>query len=84
MASRRTGVIKDAAATQELAQTADPSQNVVLVPAFVGLGEPTLNPNCRGAMFGLTRATGPAEMAKAALESVGFQTRDLLDAMSDD
>lgn len=78
------GIIKDAAETQGLAQAADPTQQVVLVPAFVGLGAPYWNAECRGAVYGLTRATGPAEMAKAALESVGFQTRDLLEAMSDD
>lgn len=78
------GLIKAAAETQVLANQADPQQNVILVPAFVGLGAPYWNPDCRGAMFGLTRGTGPAEMAKAALESVGYQTRDLLDAMSAD
>jgi glycerol kinase len=77
-------VIGDAAETQVLAKLADPNQNVVLVPAFVGLGAPYWNAECRGAAFGLTRATGPAELAKAALESVGYQTRDLLDAMSAD
>lgn len=77
-------IIDDAAETQALAQQADPHQNVVLVPAFVGLGAPYWNAECRGATFGLTRSTGPAELAKAALESVGFQTRDLLDAMSAD
>ncbi|WP_395002454.1 glycerol kinase GlpK [Cypionkella sp.] len=78
------GLIKAAAETQVLADQADPQQNVILVPAFVGLGAPYWNPDCRGAMFGLTRGTGPAEMARAALESVGYQTRDLLDAMSAD
>ncbi|MFZ3584710.1 glycerol kinase GlpK [Loktanella sp. DJP18] len=77
-------IIGDAAETQVLAKLADPHQNVVLVPAFVGLGAPYWNAECRGAAFGLTRATGPAELAKAALESVGYQTRDLLDAMSAD
>ncbi len=77
-------VIGDAAETQALALQADPNQNVVLVPAFVGLGAPYWNAECRGAAFGLTRSTGPAELAKAALESVGYQTRDLLDAMSAD
>ncbi len=61
-----------------------PAQNVILVPAFVGLGAPYWNPDCRGAAFGLTRATGPAELARAALESVGYQTRDLLEAMAAD
>lgn len=77
-------IIDNAAETQEMAKQADPHQNVVLVPAFVGLGAPYWNANCRGAAFGLTRGTGPAEMAKAALESVGYQTRDLLEAMSAD
>ncbi|MEM5467621.1 glycerol kinase GlpK [Celeribacter marinus] len=77
-------IIKSAAETQGLAEQADPHQNVILVPAFVGLGAPYWNAQCRGAVFGLTRASGAAEFAKAALESVGFQTRDLLDAMSAD
>jgi len=77
-------IISDAAETQALAAQADPHQNVVIVPAFVGLGAPYWNAECRGAAFGLTRGTGPAEMAKAALESVGYQTRDLLEAMSAD
>ena len=77
-------IIQDSAETQGLAEQADPHQNVVLVPAFVGLGAPYWNPDCRGAVFGLTRGTGPAEMARAALESVGYQTRDLLEAMSAD
>src|SRR5690606_37916307 len=54
------------------------------VPAFVGLGAPHWDADARGAMFGLTRNSGPAEFAKAALESVAFQTRDLLDAMTKD
>ncbi|MBB3995389.1 glycerol kinase [Sulfitobacter undariae] len=78
------GVIGDAAETSVLAEQSDRSQNVILVPAFTGLGAPYWNPDCRGAAFGLTRATGPAEMARAALESVGFQTRDLLEAMHAD
>jgi len=78
------GIIGDASETQALAEQADPNQNVVIVPAFVGLGAPYWDAECRGATFGLTRGTGPAEMAKAALESVGFQTRDLIEAMSAD
>ncbi len=78
------GIIGSAAETQDLADRADPHQDVILVPAFVGLGAPYWNAECRGAAFGLTRGTGPAEMARAALESVGFQTRDLLDAMRAD
>lgn len=78
------GIIEDAKQTQTLAQAADAGQDVVLVPAFTGLGAPYWNAECRGAVFGLTRGTGPAEMARAALESVGYQTRDLLAAMQAD
>ncbi len=63
---------------------ADPTQNVYLVPPFVGLGAPHWDAEARGAIFGLTRNSGPAEFARAALESVAFQTRDLLDAMHKD
>ncbi|WP_299829585.1 glycerol kinase GlpK [uncultured Roseobacter sp.] len=77
-------IIREAAETQSLAEKADPNQNVVLVPAFVGLGAPYWNAECRGAVFGLTRNSGPEEYAKAALESVGYQTRDLLEAMQAD
>ena len=77
-------IIREAGETQPLADKADAAQDVVLVPAFTGLGAPYWNAECRGAVFGLTRATGPAEMAKEALESVGFQTRDLLEAMQAD
>ena len=77
-------IIRDAAETQPLAERADDQQNVILVPAFVGLGAPYWNAECRGAVYGLTRNSGPAEFAKAALESVGFQTRDLMEAMQAD
>ncbi|WP_323718026.1 glycerol kinase GlpK [Paracoccus aminovorans] len=77
-------IIRDAAETQPLAEAADPSQDLLLVPAFTGLGAPYWRPECRGAIFGLTRNSGPAEFARAALESVGFQTRDLLEAMRAD
>jgi glycerol kinase len=77
-------IIREASETQALAEQADPKQNVVLVPAFVGLGAPYWNADCRGAVFGLTRSSGPAEMARAALQSVGYQTRDLLEAMHAD
>ncbi len=78
------GVIKDAGETQGLAEAADPNQDVYLVPAFTGLGAPYWDAECRGAIYGLNRATGPAELSHAALESVGYQTRDLLDAMKRD
>jgi glycerol kinase len=77
-------IIREAGETQGLAEAADPEQGIVLVPAFTGLGAPWWNPDCRGAVFGLTRNSGPAELARAALESVGFQTRDLIEAMADD
>ena len=77
-------MIREAGETQALAEQADPHQNVVLVPAFVGLGAPYWNAECRGAIYGLTRNSGPAELARAALESVGYQTRDLLEAMQAD
>jgi glycerol kinase len=77
-------VVQNAAETGELAQGADPTQEVILVPAFVGLGAPYWRPDIRGALFGLTRATGPRELAAAALESVCFQTADLLAAMKAD
>lgn len=78
------GIIENASQSGDLAQTADPEQQVILVPAFTGLGAPYWNPDCRGAIYGLTRKTGPAEMSRAALESVAFQTRDLLEAMHAD
>ena len=77
-------IIRNAAETQGLAEAADPAQEVVLVPAFTGLGAPYWRPDCRGAVFGLTRNSGPAEFARAALESVGYQTRDLMEAMRAD
>jgi glycerol kinase len=77
-------IIREAKETQSLAEQADAAQGVVLVPAFTGLGAPYWRPECRGAIYGLTRNSGPAELARAALESVGFQTRDLLTAMRAD
>lgn len=77
-------IVRHASETQALAEAADPSQDVVLVPAFTGLGAPYWNSECRGAVFGLTRNSGPEEFARAALESVGYQTRDLLQAMQAD
>lgn len=78
------GVIKSSAESEALAEAADPAQQVYLVPAFVGLGAPHWDPDVRGAMFGLTRGSGPAEFALAALESVCYQTADLIDAMRAD
>ncbi len=77
-------IIREAKETQPLAEACDPAQSVVLVPAFTGLGAPYWNAECRGAVFGLTRDSGPEAFARAALESVGYQTRDLLEAMQAD
>ena len=77
-------LLKNAGETGALAKASDPQQNVYLVPAFVGLGAPYWNAEVRGALFGLTRATTPKEIARAALEAVCYQTRDLLEAMNKD
>jgi glycerol kinase len=78
------GIIAAAPETAGLAAASDPTQAVYFVPALVGLGAPHWDPNARGAVFGITRGTTPKELARAALESVGYQTRDLLDAMRRD
>lgn len=78
------GIIRDASETGPLAEAADPSQKVYLVPAFVGLGAPFWDAEARAALYGMTRNTGPKELARAALESVCYQTLDLLDAMRAD
>jgi glycerol kinase len=77
-------VVASAPAASALAAAADPTQDVILVPAFVGLGAPYWRPEVRGALFGLTRGSSPAELAQAALESVCFQSVDLLAAMRAD
>lgn len=75
------GIIDQASQSGELAETADTNQQIYLIPAFTGLGAPWWDADARGALFGLTRATGPAEISRAALESVCYQTLDLLNAM---
>jgi glycerol kinase len=77
-------VIASAPDVNALAAAADPDEAVYLVPAFVGLGAPWWDAEARGAMFGLTRKSGVAELARGALEAVGYQTRDLLEAMRAD
>ena len=77
-------IIGQASEVNVLAQQADPAEQVYLVPAFVGLGAPYWDAAARGALLGLTRNSGRAEIALAALESVGYQTRDLLEAMRAD
>jgi glycerol kinase len=77
-------VIDTAADVNVLASAADPAEQVYLVPAFVGLGAPWWDARARGAIFGLTRNAGAAEIARATMEAVGYQTRDLLEAMQAD
>ncbi len=77
-------IIAAAGDSQALAEAADPASTVVIVPAFTGLGAPYWRPEAQGAVFGVTRGTGRAEMVRAALESVGFQTLDLVNAMRAD
>jgi glycerol kinase len=77
-------LITTAAETGTIAANADPADAVYLVPAFVGLGAPWWDAEARGALYGLSRKSGPAEISRAALEAVGYQTRDLLDAMRAD
>jgi glycerol kinase len=78
------GVIEHAAQTEALARELDDNAGVYLVPAFVGLGAPHWDPHARGAVTGLTRDAGVAHFARAALESVCYQTRDLAAAMAAD
>lgn len=77
-------IVDKASDTQGLAEKADAESQVYMVPAFVGLGAPYWDPDARGAIFGLTRATGREEIARAALESVGYQTVDLIEAKNAD
>ena len=77
-------IIAKASEADGLAEQADPAEQVYLVPAFVGLGAPYWDAQARAAIFGLTRNCGAAELARAALEAVGYQTRDLLAAMRAD
>ena len=77
-------LLADASESQPMAEAADPEQSLYLVPAFTGLGAPYWDAESRGAIFGLTRNSGPNEFARAALESVGYQTRDLIEAMQAD
>ena len=78
------GLIGSAGQSGSLAASSDPAKRLYLVPAFVGLGVPHWDAEARGAIFGLTRDSGPADFARAALESVAFQTRDLMQAMQRD
>jgi glycerol kinase len=76
--------IEQSSELDALARQADPAEQVYLVPAFVGLGAPWWDAQARGAIFGLTRNSGAAELARATIEAVGYQTRDLIEAMRAD
>jgi len=78
------GLIDHAAESEGLARKLSSNEGVYLIPAFTGLGAPYWDPNARGALFGLTRDTNPGHLARAALESVAYQTHDLISAMSAD
>ncbi len=78
------GIIDSAPQTEALAAALDDNRGVFLVPAFTGLGAPYWDPEARGGIFGLTRDTGVAELVRATLESVAYQTRDLVQAMTAD
>ena len=83
-ARHRLGAIGTAAEAERLAARADPQQRLYLVPGFAGLGAPYWAPRARGALIGLTAECGLPEIARATLEAVGYQTRDLVEAMTAD
>lgn len=78
------GLLRTAAESEDCARRLDSSKGVYLVPAFTGLGAPHWDPHARGALFGITHDTGPAEIVRAALESVCYQTHELMLAMAND
>ena len=78
------GIIETAAQTQEMAMKVDDTEGAYIVPAFTGLGAPYWDPYARGAIFGLTRGVNKNHIARAALESMAYQTYDLLNAMAED
>lgn len=76
-------ILKTAAESETLAAAANNSHGVMIVPAFTGLGAPYWRPDVRGAIFGLTRGCGREHVARAALEAIAYQTRDVFDVMSE-
>jgi glycerol kinase len=78
------GIIETAAEIEALAGSVEESGGVVFVPALTGLGAPDWDPGARGAIVGLTRGTTNAHIARAALEGIACQTKDVLDAMGED
>jgi glycerol kinase len=77
------GIIDDAAETEALAASVPDTEGVYVVPAFAGLGSPWWDPYARGTVVGLSRGTGRAHLARAVLEAMAFQTRDVVEAMCD-
>jgi glycerol kinase len=77
-------IIGDADETEALAKSLEDNQGVYLVPAFAGLGAPYWDMNARGAVLGLTRGAGRAHLARAALESIAYQSRDIVEVMNRD
>jgi len=78
------GIIGAAAETETLARTVDDTGGVVFVPALTGLGAPHWDPDARGAVFGITRGTTRAHLARATLEAIAYEVRDVVDVMTDD
>jgi glycerol kinase len=78
------GIISDASETEPLAMSVPDTGDAYLVPAFVGLGAPHWDPYARGAIVGITRGTTKAHLARAAVEAMAYQTRDVVDAMTAD
>ncbi|WP_411745083.1 glycerol kinase GlpK [Reinekea sp.] len=78
------GIIEHASESQAMAEEVGAIQSVYLVPAFTGLGAPYWDPEARAAIVGMARDTGPKEIVTAGLQSVGYQTRDLIEAMTKD
>lgn len=78
------GVIESAPQSEDIARSTGIVNDVHVVPAFAGLGAPYWDPHARGAILGLTRGSGRNEIVTATLQAIAFQTRDLIDAMSDD
>src|SRR4030066_920566 len=77
-------MIQQASESERLASSIQSNDGVYLVPAFAGLGAPYWDMYARGAIFGITRGTTPAHLARAALESIAYQTRDVLESMEED
>ena len=76
------GLLQRAAESEAMARSVEDAGGVVMVPAFVGLGAPYWRPDARGALLGITRGTTRAHVVRAALESLAFQSRDLVEAMA--